>query len=187
MTVFAAIEKAVCGGGAVGVKKMKELEVPAGPSICVGHSFGCFPALRAAGDLPDVRALVLLAPAIAYGRGENGCGLDEDGEKHVAYVSRSRPHTFRLGSQDAWHRLYSGELDLGDSRNVESLRMVLGVVGEDDPYFDQETLSRRFEPIVRHHIGGTIDVRFSVSRGAAHGAKGLLGDEEIEWMSRCLD
>lgn len=187
MGIFRTVATTLRAGKAMSVKSGKVLNLPLGPSVCIAHSFGCFPALRAAVDLLDLRVLALLGPAIAYGQDESGCGLLEDGVEHVAYVKRARPFTFRLGPMEEWMDLYAGRLDFGEQRPGPSLKRIVGVVGEEDPYFRHDVLRARFEFLIRHHLGDAPVVYLSKVPGATHGPKGLLQETEIAEISSCLD
>lgn len=124
-------------GGTEDVKAHAPLDLPRNVTTLVGHSFGAFAALRAAKHISTLNTLILMGPAITFGKGTLGCGVHEDGEWQVSYVRRSRPYTYRLSSDDEWFAMYRGDHNPPkDPEETSRLARVVGLVGSQDKYFE---------------------------------------------------
>ncbi len=166
---------AVAESKAVNIKNNEPLSIPSTLTTLVGHSFGCFAALRAASSLSSLRTLLLLGPAISFGDGPLSCGVQEDGAWQIAYVRRSRPFTYRLAPEDTWLSMFRGDFDEpGDPAGSSSIQRVIGVVGTDDKYFDLKLLEERFEQIVRLYVGSNPKAELLMVEGADHSTASLL-------------
>jgi pimeloyl-ACP methyl ester carboxylesterase len=173
-------------GEAMNVKNMKPMGIPKQIEVCIGHSFGCFVALRAARSLPNLLDLVLLAPAITYGEGEFSCGIIENGVDHISYVQRSRPHTYRLGDTQAWLDLYAGKQNMMQQFKHPTLRSTIGVVGSNDPYFKSETLKNSFDSLIRMHLGTQSAVHLWQIAAGDHSSESLLNSVTSKALSENL-
>lgn len=143
-------------------------------SVLVGHSFGAFAALHSCAPLPEVREIFLLGPAIAFSKGLEGIGLEEDVDKQFSYIQKTRPFTYRLGDKREWRDLYSGARDRKFERDAGDISRIVVVCGAEDPYFDHGLLEKNAEEIVRTVIRGTYEFHNVSVPGVGHGPAGLM-------------
>ena len=160
------------------VKSGKDIKILK-PSCVYGHSFGAFAALEGAYKAEGISKLVLLAPAISFKETQKGCGLIGEDVTHYDYVKRSRPYTYRLSERVHFEQLYSGNLENRNRKAPVSLKNVVGIVGEEDKYFDLNILSDRFEGIVRSELVGTFDIGLHVVPGGTHSLNTLINQDEV--------
>lgn len=159
------------------VKSGKEIEIMR-PTCVFGHSFGAFAALEGAHEAKGIDKLVLLAPAISFKSGDYGCGLIGEDISHYDYVQRSRPYTYRLVDKSLFEEMYLGKLEERGRSAPVSLKKIVGIVGDEDGYFDLGILSAQFESIVRRELKGNFSVRLHVASGASHSLDGLVAHPE---------
>jgi len=174
ISMIKEVAQGISDGRVENIKKKELISIPKNIEICVGHSFGCFVALRGSRYLPSLKTLILLGPAITYGSNENSCGLKEDGDFHVNYVRRSRPFTYRLGSTAAWRNLYRGTMDVIEDKIKGNAKYVIGIVGTEDKYFDLAVLRENFENIIRAYIPSVNVSKLIMVENASHDSKTLL-------------
>lgn len=160
LTTLAVVARAV-GRSVASVRDGADIAIPP-ITLVVGHSFGCFVALRSIACVRTAAALVLLGPAIAFAPGPDGCGLRREMTDHYSFVLRSHPHTYRLAPRSAFDALYSGKLDALSADAPASLRSVVGIVGATDPAFDIALFADRFDPVVRKTLSGRFDCTLTV-------------------------
>ena len=170
----------------INIKTLQPVELPNNIEVCIGHSYGCFVALRSARYLPQLKSLILLAPAITYGNGDTSCGLNENGEWHLDYVIRSRPHTYRIGEKQIWLDMYNGILDRGERHFHRSLKSIIGVVGSEDSYFDKSILNNNFKKIIESHLGNKLLIKLHLVENASHGSVSLLNDVTINMIHELI-
>ncbi len=158
----------------IDLKSQKSKSLPSRLDVCVGQSFGAFVALRVAASTKSIEDLLLFSPAITYGQGATSCGFLEDGPSFISYVRRSRPLTYRLGSDRSWNDLYDGLLDTPASRGVDGgLRRIVGVVGTEDELFALDQLTSRFDSLVRAHVNPVATTSLEVVTGGGHSTDSL--------------
>jgi pimeloyl-ACP methyl ester carboxylesterase len=172
--MVSTIVEALSHGNVHDVKRDSMRSVPGRISLCVGNSFGCIVALRALSYLSTLRSLLLVSPAISYGKAQVDSGFQEEGPAFIDYVRRSRPFTYRLGDKTPWDAFYSGAFNKPNGEPPGSLRSVLGVVGSEDSSFDIEVLRRNFNSIVRNYVGQYSEVQLLTVEGAGHGINDLV-------------
>jgi pimeloyl-ACP methyl ester carboxylesterase len=168
------IAEALSHGNVHDVKRNSTRSVPGRISVCVGYSFGCIVALRSLPYLTTLRSLLLVSPAISYGKAEVDSGFEEEGPPFIDYVRRSRPFTYRLGDNTSWDAFYNGAFNRPSGEPPGSLHSVLGLVGSDDSSFDLEVLLRNFDPIVRTYVGRYPGVQLLTVEGAGHSINDLI-------------
>jgi len=174
MEMVRILGNALKGGSLESVKDGSPIVLPHAVTTCVGHSYGCFVALRGAACLEGLRQLILLGPAVAYGPGK--VGLREDGGAHVNYVRRSRPFTYRGLDPTDWAAFYAGAYDGPVGRAPDSLLEIDLRVGADDKYFDTAVLLEHASEVVKEALPGAPEARIKVVADAGHGPAGLLDD-----------
>jgi hypothetical protein len=160
--------------------------LPSKASLCVAHSFGCLVALRAVNLLSSIESLVLLAPAVHYGRSDPDFGLKENGLKHLEYVRASHPLTYRLAPKDHWIDLLTGRDALPRNGEHRSLKRVLAVVGDRDEYFDKEALRRNLPLIVRAYCGPNVEFDLHALPFADHSLDELVPAMKRQGLGGCF-
>lgn len=158
-------------GFVTNLKRLDKQAIPALTSVCVGYSFGAHIALHALAGLPDVRHLVLLAPAVTYG--DSATGFDSEDLSFMEYVSRSRPHTYRLGNMDRWSELFSGRRNGFPSASGGNLQSVHAFVGDLDGSIVASRLAVGL-PQVMESIAPGVETTVHVVEGAGHSSSQLL-------------
>lgn len=179
------VNKAIQNNKVIDVKN-KEREIPSTISICVGQSYGCFVAMRSFKFLPELKSIILLAPAVNYGQKDTNCGFFEDGNEFVAYVRRSRPHTYRLADNEEWKKLYEGQLDPSECITDHKIERVLGIVGLQDDSFDLKLLKENFEPLVRSKVGDLPQINLVEVIDGKHKSSSLIVDNGLNEFRKCL-
>lgn len=154
--------------------------------LCVGYSFGCLVALRAANFLSSVETVVLLAPAVHYRRSDPDFGIREDGLKHLEYVKTVYPHTYRLAPRDHWVDLLTGRDALPRYSDHETLKRVVAVVGDADEYLDKDALRRNLPVIVRAYSGPSVRFDFHIVTSADHSLDKLVPAMKREGLGDCF-
>jgi hypothetical protein len=160
------------------VKSGKDIKILK-PSCVYGHSFGAFAALEGVYKAEGISKLVLLAPAISFKDNREGCGLKGEDVTHYDYVKRSRPYTYRLSKRENFEKLYSGKLEDRNRKAPVSLKKVVGIVGEEDKYFDRTILSNRFEGIIKSELVGAFDISLHVVPEGTHSLNTLIDHTEV--------
>lgn len=183
ISLLAEIESIIRSGELIEVKSNNIVRVPTNIDFVVGHSFGCFPALKGCGALIGVTKLLLLGPQIAFDVSESGVGSTEDGLEHFLYVERSRPLTYRLSDwSEGWKQLYDAKLDDMNSSVTSSLSSVMLVVGRNDKYFDVDLIARNGSDLVKKSLNGNYNVLINIVEHAGHGPSGLFDSVTLEYI-----
>lgn len=142
---------------------------------CVGHSFGCLAALRAAQSLPDLRKIVLLAPTVHYRKTNPDYGNTADGFAILNSIATSHRHTYRLSSADAWQEVMGGNEVFPPTSTHPSLVEVVAVMGTRDPYLKPDAIMQSLPGLVSVLCGERARTRFVTVTGAGHNIADLLG------------
>jgi hypothetical protein len=145
-----------------------KFELPEKLEILIGHSFGCFAAIRAVPFLKTLKVLVLLAPTIHYSRTNPDFGVDEDGVAQIESVRISNPKTYRLASAEEWRVPMLGQDPIPNLGNHPTLEEVVVVVGENDKYFDLKALRANLPLLIRGYCGEKTEYTFLTLPGVAH-------------------
>jgi len=130
------------------------------PRICIAHSFGCYVALRGLNYWEGVENLILMAPALHYGKTPVNYGLKEDGLNHFDYVKKAWPNTYNLGDKSDWEEYLLGNDILPQNDRHKTLKKVVVVVGNNDKYFDINSLEMNHEKILRAYFGNSVSIEF---------------------------
>ena len=185
ITCIDIVNKAIQRNNIIDVKN-KEREIPNKITICVGQSYGCFVAMRSFKFLPELRSIILLAPAVNYGQKDSNCGFFEDGNDFIAYVRRSRPHTYRLADDEEWERLYEGLLDPSETYTAHKIERVVGIVGMKDDSFDIKLIRKSFKSIIRSKVGDLPKIQLVEVVDGKHKSASLIVDNGLDEFRKCL-
>lgn len=160
------------------VKKSKDgtlFNLPNNLSVCIGHSFGCMVALRAANILHSIKILILMGPALHYKIENPDFGLRENGLEHLDYVKSSHPFTYRLASKYLWKEWMKGLDEIPTNSDHPSLKEVYIVVGEDDKYFNLSALKKNSPQLIIGYLGNKVNINFIAIPNCGHPVDQLMG------------
>jgi esterase/lipase len=170
-------------GVLVEIKNGSKVHIPTKIDFVVGHSFGCFPALKGSIDVNGVKKILLMGPQISFNQDGDGVGSTEDGNMHFYYVKNSRPHTYRLGAwASGWEQLYDAKLDGVSGVAPVTLDKVMVVIGENDKYFNVDLVRQNSQQIVHKSLLGDYTVNINVVKDVGHGPKGLFNNETMKFI-----
>ena len=142
--------------------------------LAVGHSFGTLALLRGVRHLTTITTLVLLAPTVHYGRGEADFGNKADGLAILRSIRLAHPFTYRLAPPETWYDLLTGNDALPVPADHPTLKEVIAVGGEDDPYLDWKPLERNLPRIVRAYCGDRVKLKIVRVPSAGHNLAELV-------------
>lgn len=172
-----SVARAVATGEVLDVKSNRARKIAPNISLLAGYSFGAHVAFKTLAEFSDLRVLLLLAPAIAYG--DDSTGFSAEGIGFLDYLSRSRPHTYRLADRSEWQGFYSG-LDNNFSPRADSMAepfTVIAYVGSDDNSIDADRLTAGLTGLVSGVLGDGTTCGVKVVAGAGHSSAEILTDQ----------
>ena len=154
--------------------------LPAKLSILVGHSFGCFAAIRGVQMLPNVKLLILMAPAVHYRRNNPDYGLKEDGIAHFESVRRAWPRTYRMAALNDWIQVLEGRDPLPSNKSHLSLQEVHCIIGANDKYFDMNMVKKNIEKVVRAYVGSNARFILTILPDCGHYIDELVNQSSLD-------
>lgn len=172
-----SVTRAVEAGEVIDVKSNQTRNIAPAVSLVVGYSFGAHVAFRTLAEFNDLKAVLLLSPAIAYGDGSTG--FSSEGVDFLDYLSRSRPYTYRLADKSEWQRFYSG-LDNSFPAKADSTAepiTIMAYVGSKDESIDADRLAVGLTALVADVLGVGTTCSVKVVQGAGHSSGDLLTDQ----------
>lgn len=181
-----AVQSIVASGRVKNAATNALFGIPQRLEVCIGHSFGCFTALRFADCFTDLRVLVLFAPAVHYGHSPIDFGLLENGPEHFSGVRRAWPKTYRIAAESEWREITEGKDPLPKGAQHPSLEHVIGVVGAKDKYFDIPALRASFKQLVHAYVGEKASVELVVVPNAGHPLDELVNTDAFDFSGAIL-
>ena len=189
-TFMKKLDETINTGTVYSTKKDKNINFKGKLKFAIGHSFGCFSLLRSAQYFKDIETIILFGPAITYtsnSKNNTYTGLIEDPEKHINYVTRSKPFTYRMGDKKLFYKLYDGHYDKLDLSLNRKLKNIIGIVGTDDPYFNNEILNKEFYKFLKSSTSNNVNIKLITIEGANHSVQTLLTDEVTNIINNAMN
>jgi len=182
----AKINEIVKNGTVRNLKNNTIVLLPNTITVCIGYSFGAFVLKHSIKYLETAKTILLTSPVMSNNKLNSLCWVNEHGEKHLNYVIRTRPFTYRIKNTTEWYDAYVNDnFEHGDISN-NSVNNILWIYGKHDPAMIEKLLIEKYKMASESTLSKNATCDIMCVENGNHSINSLMTDITKEKISKLL-